>query len=225
MKSSRWQYVYRMKNAPSIAQFLAAKASTNRLLCPALISRIVRGRLDLSGMEGQFLLRQPLRHSILDACFRNNDCERISAKDESVAGQGQPHMPFTSVLPLAFLVHERGCHESSDSRIPERAPSGTAHGRRALHPLGRSAGNLWQVTQQRLCEHQGRHFPCPRQAAGTLLRLAQKRSDTVDASVYRGEQASNHSIHGNRKFINQQAHRHPRIWSKMTPRIYRDTCG
>ena len=207
MKSSRWQCIYRMKNAPSIAQFLAAKASTNRLLCPALISRVVRGRLDLSGMAGQFLLHQPLRHSILDACFRNNDCERVSAKDESVAGQGLPHMPFTSVLPLAFLVHERGRHESSDNRIPERAPRGTAHGRRALHPPGRSAGNLRQVTQQRLCEHQGRHFPCPRQAAGTLLRLAQKRSDTVDASVHRGEQASNHSIHGNREFIKHQANR------------------
>lgn len=155
-----------------IAQFLAAKTSTNRLLCPALISRVVRGRLDLSGMAGQFLLHQPLRHSILDACFRNNDCERVSAKDESVAEQGQPHMPFTSVLPLAFLVHERGLHESSDNRIPERAPRGTAHGRRALHPPGRSAGNLRQVTQQRLCGYQGRHLPCARQAAGTFFCLA-----------------------------------------------------
>ncbi len=122
MKSGPRQCIYRVKNALSIAQFLAAKASTNPLLCPALISRIVRGRLDPSGMAGQFLLRQPLRHSILDACFRNNDCERVSAKDESVAGEGLPHMPFASVLPLAFLVHERGRHESSDSRIPERAP-------------------------------------------------------------------------------------------------------
>ncbi|MGK5067428.1 hypothetical protein [Janthinobacterium sp. RT4P48] len=122
MKSSRWQRIYRMKNALLIAQFLAAKASTNPLLCPALISHKVRGRLDPSGMAGRFLLRQPLPHSILDACFRNNDCERVSAKDESVAGEGLRQMPFAPVLPLAFLIHEGGRHESSDSRIPERAP-------------------------------------------------------------------------------------------------------
>ena len=184
MKSGPRQCIYRMKNALSIAEFLAAKASTNPLLCPALISHKVRGRLDPSGMAGRFLLHQRLRHSILDPCFRNNDCERVSTKGELVAGQGLPHMPFAPVLPLAFLVHERGRHESSDSRTPERAPRGTAHGRRALHPSGRSASNLRQVTQQRLCKHQGRYFPCPRQAAGTLLRLAQKRSDTVDAGMH-----------------------------------------
>lgn len=122
MKSGPRQCIYRMKNALSIAEFLAAKASTNPLLCPALISHKVRGRLDPSGMAGRFLLHQRLRHSILDPCFRNNDCERVSKKDELVAGQGLPHMPFTSVLPLAFLVHEGGRHETSDSRIPERAP-------------------------------------------------------------------------------------------------------
>ena len=122
MKSGPRQCIYGMRNSLSIAQFLAAKASTNPLLCPALISRIVRGRLDPSGMAGRFLLHQRLRHSILDPCFRNNDCERVSTKDESVAGQGLPHMPFAPVLPLAFLVHEGGRHESSDSRIPERAP-------------------------------------------------------------------------------------------------------
>ena len=122
MKSGPRQCIYRMKNALSIAEFLAAKASTNPLLCPALISHKVRGRLDPSGMAGRFLLHQRLRHSILNPCFRNNDCERVSTKDESVAGQGLPHMPFAPVLPLAFLVHEGGRHESSDSRIPERAP-------------------------------------------------------------------------------------------------------
>ena len=165
-------------------QFLAAKASTNPLLCPALISHKVRGRLDPSGMAGRFLLHQRLRHSILDPCFRNNECERVSTKDESVAGEGLPHMPFAPVLPLAFLVHEGGRHESSDSRIPERAPRGTSHGRRALHPPGRSTGNLRQVAQQRLCRHKGRHLPRPGKAAGTFLCMAQKRDTTMDAGQY-----------------------------------------
>ena len=46
------QCIYRMKNALSIAQFLAAKASTEPLLCTALISHIVRGTLDPTGIAG-----------------------------------------------------------------------------------------------------------------------------------------------------------------------------
>ncbi|WP_245714296.1 helix-turn-helix transcriptional regulator [Janthinobacterium psychrotolerans] len=95
-----------MKNALSIVQFLAAKASTDLLPCTGLISHIVRGRLDPAGIAGRFLLRQRFQHSILDSCFRNNDCERDRTMDELVAGQGLQSVPFASVLPLAFLIQE-----------------------------------------------------------------------------------------------------------------------
>ena len=71
---------HRMKSSLSISRFLAAKASTNPLLCTALISHIVRGRLDPAGISTRFLLRQRFHNSILDSYFRNNDCERDPKK-------------------------------------------------------------------------------------------------------------------------------------------------
>jgi hypothetical protein len=71
-------------------------------LCTALISHIVRCRLDPSGMAGWFYLHQRFQHSLLDSRFRNNDCERDRTMDELVAEQGLLPVQFASVLPLAF---------------------------------------------------------------------------------------------------------------------------